>query len=155
MYYLAQASDSPAPPGDSDVTVRTFKKDGVTSTSTANTSQEPVKVKREYEIPKGETITTTTTSGKGFQDIIPSLIPALQSSSYVLVILTAFVAWSSRKLFTDFLERHIELMGEVKVNLEAERASNEKHLAILSQLTENNRVLSSTVEKAITVRSKE
>jgi hypothetical protein len=118
------------------------------NTGTINT---PVKVKaeREYEIPSGESVTTTTTSSKGFPDIIPTLIPALQSSSYVLVILTAFVAWSSRKLFTDFLERHIELMGEVKANLEAERQANDKHLAVLSQLTENNKVLANSVDRAV------
>lgn len=119
-----------------------------------NSTSANVKVKREYEIPKGESVTTTTTNtGSGFPDLIPTLIPALQSSSYVLVILAAFLAWSSRKLVSNFLERHIELMAEVKTNLENERAANEKHLAVLTQLTENNRVLSVTIDKAIQVYS--
>lgn len=112
----------------------------------------PVTIKREYEIPPGESITTTTTSTKGFPDLIPTLIPALQSSSYVLVILISFLAWSSRKLVTTFLERHLELMETVKESLETEKEANEKQLAILTQLTQNNSTLSNTLERAITSR---
>lgn len=128
MQYLALASDSPAPP-------------------------EQVTVKKEYAIPSGETVTTTTTTG--FPDLIPTLIPALQSSSYVLVILAAFVAWSSRKLVSTFLERHLELMETVKISLEHERENNEKQMAVLATLTENNNVLANALDKAVTVRTKE
>lgn len=102
---------------------------------------------REYTVPPGESVTTTTTTTGGFPDLIPTLIPALQSSSYVLVILTAFVAWSSRKLVTDFLDRHLELMSTVKESLESEKNNNEKHLAVLQQLTKNNETLANTVDK--------
>lgn len=144
-FLLAQGSDAVDPTVSQEkLPAKTYS-----NTGTVNTNVK-VKAQREYDIPSGESVTTTTTStGNGFPDLIPTILPALQSSSYVLVILAAFVAWSSRKLFTDFLERHIELMGEVKSSLEAEKAANDKHLAILTQLTENNRVLSSTVDRAV------
>lgn len=137
-------SDMPAPP------------EYTQATGDAPEAAKPsVTIKREYELPPGESVTTTTTSTKGFPDLIPTLIPALQSSSYVLVILTAFVAWSSRKLFTDFLERHIELMRSVKESLEVEKQANEKQLAILTQLTMNNSTLANTLDRAISGKTKE
>lgn len=105
-----------------------------------------------HEVPNGETVTTTTATG--FPDLIPTLIPALQSSSYVLVILASLVAWSSRKLVTTFLERHLELMETVKVSLETERDNNEKQMAVLASLTENNKTLASALDKAITYSTK-
>lgn len=142
---LAQGTDAVDPTVSQEkVPTKTYD-----NTGTVN-AQVRVKTNREYNIPSGESVTTTTTStGNGFPDLIPTILPALQSSSYVLVILAAFVAWSSRKLFTDFLERHIELMGQVKSSLEAEKDANDKQLAILTQLTENNRVLASTVDRAV------
>lgn len=114
-------------------------------------TQEPVRVKaeREYTIPAGESVTTTTSTSRGFPDLIPTLIPALQSSSYVLVILVAFAAWSSRSLVKSFLERHLELMSAVKVSLEQERTDNEKHIAVLTQLTQTNAQLASSLDKSI------
>lgn len=120
------------------------------------TTAAAVVIKKEYELPAGESVTTTTTNtGRGFPDLIPTLIPALQSSSYVLVILTVFVAWSSRKLFVNFLERHLELMGTVKEGLEAEKQANEKQLAILTTLTQNNTTLANTLDRAIGNNNKE
>lgn len=103
---------------------------------------EPPPGKQVYQEP----VTVTTTTSRGWGDLLPSLIPALQSSSYVLVILTAFLAWSSRKLVTNFLDRHLELMQTVKSSLEAERLNNDKQLAVLTQLTGNNASLASTIQ---------
>lgn len=141
-------TDSPEPPQDNVAQVKQTD----TSTTVNEISGDKTVIKKEYEVPKGETVTTTTTTG--FPDLIPTLIPALQSSSYVLVILASFVAWSSRKLVTTFLERHLELMETVKVSLETERDNNEKQMAVLASLTENNKTLASALDKAITFSTK-
>jgi hypothetical protein len=94
-----------------------------------------------------------TTETRGFPDIIPTLIPALQSSSYVLIILIAFVGWSSRKLVTSFLDRHLDLMGTVKDSLEAQTIVNGKHVDIMAQLTKNNEVLAHTLEVSAETRA--
>lgn len=98
-------------------------------------------------------VVTTTTETRGFPDIIPTLIPALQSSSYVLVILVAFVAWSSRKLVTTFLDNHLDLMVTVKKSLEQQTIANDKHVDILAQLTDNNKMLSHALEVGAEARS--
>lgn len=118
-------SDSPQPPDQAPITQR-----------------EPLPSPRVFS----EQPVITSTPNRGFVDIIPTLIPALQSSSYVLVILAAFLAWSSRKLVTDFLDRHIELMQTVKDSLEAERINNDKQLAVLDHLTQSNLSLTSTLQ---------
>ncbi len=138
LFVAVAGSDSAPPPSES----------AQPAPKAQGTQGTQVKTQREYNIPPGESVTTTTTNtGSGFPDLIPTLIPALQSSSYVLVILTAFVAWSSRKLFTDFLDRHLDLMASVKDSLESEKNNNEKQLAVMQQLTENNKNLTSTVDK--------
>lgn len=98
-------------------------------------------------------VITTTTETRGFPDIIPTLIPALQSSSYVLVILMAFVAWSSRKLVTTFLDNHLDLMVTVKKSLEQQTIANDKHVDIMAQLTKNNEMLAHAVEVGAEARS--
>lgn len=87
-------------------------------------------------------------------DLTPSLIPALQSSSYVLVILVSFLAWSSRKLAATFLERHLELMHSISESLKQEKQNNDKQIATLESLAENNKTLANALDKAITVSSK-
>lgn len=98
-------------------------------------------------------ITTTSTETHGFPDLIPTLIPALQSSSYVLIILVAFAAWSSRKLARTFFDRHLELMSTVKDSLEVVTQANAKHVDIMEQLTENNRVMAHTLEVSAEARA--
>ena len=97
--------------------------------------------------------TTTTTTDRGFGDIIPTILPALQSSSYVLVILFAFLAWSSRKLITTFLDNHLDLMVTVKDGLEQQQLSNNKHATMLELLTKNNAVLARTLEVSAEARA--
>lgn len=125
------ATDSPLPPNEP--LAKASNKEPLPARSALTSKEDPV-------------TTTTTTTTTGFADILPSLIPALQSSSYVLVILFAFLAWSSRKLVADFLDRHIDLMQTVKENLEAERVNNEKHLAILTQLSGSNMGLTAALQ---------
>lgn len=98
-------------------------------------------------------VTVTTTETHGFPDIIPTLLPALQSSSYVLVILMAFVAWSSRKLVTTFLDNHLDLMVTVKKGLDQQIVSSDKQVDIMAQLTKNNEVLAHALEVAASARS--
>jgi hypothetical protein len=86
---------------------------------------------------KPVTITTTTTS-TGFSDFVPSIIPALQSSSYVLVLVLGFLAWSSRKLFVDFLTKHISLVDSLKENLDTQLETASTQMVVLKTLSENN-----------------
>jgi hypothetical protein len=89
--------------------------------------------------------TTTITTGTG-SDFIPSLIPALQSGSYVVLLFLGFTAWSSRKLFVDFLTKHIALVDSLKENLDKQIDTAETQMEVLHQLTENNATLARTLE---------
>jgi prefoldin subunit 5 len=73
---------------------------------------------------------------------IPTVIPALQSSAYIIVLGLAVVAWSSRKLAVDFLTKHIELIDSLKTNLD----DSIDHLKIQ---TENCEKLIGTNEKLV------
>lgn len=105
-----------------------------------------IQLKRTTEIDSDKPVTvTTTTSNGGATDFIPSLIPALQSSAYVLVILGGFLAWSSRKLLIDFCQKHIALVETLRENLDTQLESANAQLAVLQQLAHNNEKLVNTV----------
>jgi hypothetical protein len=89
--------------------------------------------------------TTTITTGTG-SDFIPSLIPALQSGSYVVLLFLGFAAWSSRKLLVDFMTKHIALVDSLKENLDKQIDTAETQMKVLHQLTENNATLARTLE---------
>lgn len=92
-----------------------------------------------------QSVTVTTTTSHGVPDIIPTLIPALQSSAYVLVILGGFLAWSSRSLAVDFCQKHITLVETLKENLDSQLVAANAQLAVLQQLAANNEKLVNTV----------
>lgn len=93
------------------------------------------------------TTTTISTGESGWGSFIPSLLPALQSGSYVLVIIGGFVLWSSRNLLKDFLQKHITLVETVKVNLDKQLDTADVQMQALRQLTDNNSRLIITLEK--------
>ena len=105
-----------------------------------------IQLKRTTEIDSDQPVTVTTTTAKGAAtDFIPTLIPALQSSAYVLVILGGFLAWSSRKLLIDFCQKHIALVETLRENLDEQLVTTTAQLAVLQQLAHNNEKLVNTV----------
>lgn len=99
-------------------------------------------------VPYGEreATTTTVTTSTGFDAFLPTLLPALQSGSYVLVIIAGFVLWSSRKTMSNFIDKHIALMETVKDGLDKQIESNNVQMEVLKQLSENNSRLIDTVQ---------
>ena len=105
-----------------------------------------IQLKRTTEIDSDQPVVVTTTTSKGAAtDFIPTLIPALQSSAYVLVILGGFLAWSSRKLAIDFCVKHIALVETLRENLDTQLVAATAQLAVLQQLAHNNEKLVDTV----------
>lgn len=49
---------------------------------------------------------------------VPTIIPALQSSAYILVLVGGIVAWSSRQFFARALTQHLDLMKSLQENLD-------------------------------------
>lgn len=94
---------------------------------------------------QNEPVTITNTTSRGAPDFIPTLIPALQSSAYILVILGGFLAWSSRKLFVDFCQKHITLVETLKDNLDAQLVTTRTQMEVLERLAANNAKLVDTV----------
>lgn len=92
----------------------------------------------EVESKGKEPVTVTTTTSHGYQDFIPTIIPALQSSSYILVLLLGVVAWSSRKLVVDFMTKHISLVESLKENLDTQLETANTQMVVLKTLSENN-----------------
>lgn len=84
--------------------------------------------------------------GGGFGDIIPSILPAIQSGSYVLVLIGGFAIWSSRGLLKNLLEKHINLVEVVKESLDKQIDTNDTQVKVLQQLSENNSRLISAIE---------
>ena len=108
-------------------------------------SQGKIQLKRTTEIDSDKPVTVTTTTAQGSQDLVSTLIPALQSSAYVLIILFGFLAWSSRKLVTDFMVKHISLVESLEQNLDVQLETAKVQMDILKQLTLNNERLVHTV----------
>lgn len=78
--------------------------------------------------------------------LIPSAISALQSSSYVLILLIGYLAFSSRKYVTQFLKAHLELMERLKDDVDKQTLAGEKHVAILEQLHDNYKQLNQIID---------
>jgi prefoldin subunit 5 len=92
-------------------------------------------------------IETTTTGVVNVDAFIPSVIPALQSASYIIVLALGVVAWSSRKLAVDFLTKHIELVESLKENLDESIDNLKIQTEHCDQLISNNEKLVETVAK--------
>lgn len=104
-----------------------------------------IRMRRTADIESDEPVTVTTTTSHGTSDIISTIIPALESSAYVLVILGGFLAWSSRKLAVDFMTKHISLVETLKTNLDTQLETAKDQLEILKQVAANNEKLVNTI----------
>lgn len=94
------------------------------------------------------TTTTISTGPTGLGDFLPSLVPAIQSGSYVLVVIAGFILWRSRGLLQNFLEKHMALVENVKVSLDKQIDTNNVQMDILKQLSNNNTKLIDVIESS-------
>ena len=116
----------------------------------AQAYQQPVYAQPTY-LPQQQapnTTTTISTGSGGFDGFLPSILPAIQSGSYVLVIIGGFVIWRSRNLLQSFLEKHIALVEMVRESLDKQIDTNDNQMRILRDLTLNNTRLIDVIESS-------
>lgn len=113
---------------------------------TSRDSSGKIIIRRQNEVQSDQPIvTTTTTAPLGYNAFLPTLIPALQSGAYVLVIVGGLVAWSSRGIAINFMTKHISLIETLKINLDSQLTATRDQLDVMKTLTNNNEKLINSI----------
>lgn len=100
------------------------------------------------------TSTSTSASTISYEQVIPALVPALQSSSYIIVLASAFVLWSSRKHLVSIIEKHISLVETLKDNVDKQSETVASNARTIESLTTQNKVLADSVSHCIETKVK-